>query len=100
MSATANSSFQKIRTNHINNIPPNCYPRQDNETDKQYLIRMASQGLSPDIDVDESDAAYLARLASYQPAPLTASYATFAISSTSAATSISASYALSASYSP
>jgi len=71
MAATTNSVYQAIRVNHVNNVPPNCYPQTDLETFGQYQIRMASQGLPPDINPTESDTDYLVRLASYQPTPPT-----------------------------
>jgi hypothetical protein len=67
MAATPNSIYQAVLLQHIANNPPNAQPRQSNETDRQYLNRMFTQGLNPDIARDESDSDYLARLASYNP---------------------------------
>ncbi len=67
MAATAGSPYQAILLKHIANNPPNAYPQTSFETFKQYQIRMASQGLNPDIGATESDSDYLTRLASYLP---------------------------------
>jgi hypothetical protein len=110
MGATSGSVYQATLVKHIANTPPNAYPRTSFETPSQYFIRMASQGLPPDIGPTESDSEYLTRLATYVQVPpvqsITAVYATSAgsattaTSATSAATAVSASYAVSASFAP
>jgi hypothetical protein len=76
----ANSVYQLIRTQHVNNVPPNAYPQTDFETFKQYQIRMASQGLPVDIAAAESDADYETRLASYAgPVPFENISSSFAL---------------------
>ena len=80
MAATPGSVYQAILLQHIANNPPNAFPQTSQETFGQYQIRMASQGLPPDIGSDESDSAYLARLATYLPVPpVVAESASFAI---------------------
>lgn len=103
MAATSGSIYQLIRTQHVNNNPPNCYPQTNFENFKSYFIRMEKQGLPVDIGSDESDSEYQARLRSYNVTPLlyiSASFATVGASAASATTAVSASYALSASYAP
>lgn len=107
MGATSGSVYQATLLKHIANNPPNAYPRTAFETPSQYFIRMASQGLPPDIGPQESDSEYLTRLATYVQTPpvqsisaLYAVTAASATSATSAATATSASYAVSASFAP
>lgn len=69
MAATANSTYQALRTKHIAGNPPNTDPQRASETFTAYVARMAANGLNPDINATESDADYLVRLASYLPAP-------------------------------
>lgn len=106
MAATPGSVYQLVLTQHIANNPPNAYPQTAFETDKQYFIRMASQGLKPDIGATEADSAYLTRLASYNVTPVTPITASYAVTSatagsaTSATTAVSASFATTASWAP
>lgn len=104
MPATPGSTYQAIRVKHVANTPPNAYPRTSFETPSQYFIRMASQGLPPDIGSTESDSEYLARLATYVQTPpvqsITAVYSVSAGSATTATSATSASYAVSASFAP
>ena len=69
MPATAGSTYQAIRLQHIANTPPNCDPIRANENSTMYFTRMAAQGLPPDINLTESDSDYLIRLATYQANP-------------------------------
>jgi hypothetical protein len=68
MPATAGSTYQITLTNHIAGVPPGADPQRSTETFDEYKARMAALYLSPDIDDDESDSDYVARLASYEPA--------------------------------
>lgn len=97
MAATPNSIYQAIRAKHVANIPPNAYPQTDFETWKQYVIRMASQGLPVDINATESDAEYETRLASYAgPVPYENISSSFALIAATALGTIT--NALTASY--
>ena len=84
MAATAGSVYQIKLQNHISGSPPYSDPQRSTETFQGYKDRMAAHGFPPDIGPTESDAAYLARLATYGPAVvtenITASYALNAFS--------------------
>ena len=82
MAATAGSTYQVIRTQHIAGNPPGTDPQRATETLADYKARMAALGFPPDINATESDAEYLVRLATYVSAPplenISASYALYA----------------------
>lgn len=65
MAATAGSPYQALRLEHIAGRPPNSDPQRASEGFSTYVARMAALYLNPDINADESDSDYLARLSSY-----------------------------------
>jgi len=67
MAATAGSIYQSLLQSHLSGSPPDCDQQRSSETFAQYYLRMQCHACNPDIGATESDTAYLARLATYQP---------------------------------
>ena len=63
--STPNSIYQATLKNHISGSPPNTDPQREKELFSSYVERMKAHGFPPDIGPNESDAAYVKRLASY-----------------------------------
>ena len=70
MAATAGSTYQVIALAHQAGNPPNTDYQRASETFAAYQQRMFGAGYIVDINPTESDAAYQARLLTYQPAPV------------------------------
>lgn len=93
------SLYQNLRLQHIAGNPPNSDPQRSSESFEAYKARMAGIYLNPDIDVGETDADYLIRLATYAPSiprfnisVLSADSATNATNATSASFAVTASH--------